>query len=96
MSRFQVDSGAVEGASAAVAGSASVISTEVDAMMRHLLDLQSSWQGAASNSFQGVVAEWRATQEQVRSALESIGQALATTGRTYDAAEADAVRAFSR
>lgn len=96
MSRFQVDSSAVEGASAAVAGSASVISSEVDAMMRHLLDLQSTWQGAASASFQGVVADWRATQEQVRTSLESIGQALASTGRTYEAAEADAVRVFSR
>lgn len=96
MSRFQVDSGAVEGASGAVAASASTISTEVDAMMRHLLDLQSSWQGQASASFQGVVAEWRGTQEQVRASLESIGQALATTGRTYETAEADALRAFSR
>lgn len=96
MSRFQVDSGAVEGASGAVATSASTISAEVDAMMRHLLELQSSWQGQASTSFQGVVTEWRATQEQVRTSLESIGQALATTGRTYETAEADALRAFSR
>ena len=96
MSRFQVDSGAVEGASGAVATSASTIATEVDAMMRHLLDLQGSWQGQASASFQGVVAQWRGTQEQVRASLESIGQALASTGRTYEAAEADALRAFSR
>lgn len=95
MSRFEVDSAQVAQAGAAVQASATQIGTEVDRMMRHLLELQSSWQGQASTSFQHVVGEWRATQERVRSALEEIQAALATVGRQYEDAEAAAVRMFA-
>jgi WXG100 family type VII secretion target len=95
MSRFEVDSAQVGQASAAVQASATQIGTEVDRMMRHLLDLQASWQGQAANSFQHVVAEWRSTQERVRSALEEIQAALAAAGRQYEDAEAAAVRMFA-
>jgi WXG100 family type VII secretion target len=96
MSRFEVDSAQVAQASAAVQGSVGTITGEVDRMMRHLLDLQGSWQGQAASSFQGVVAEWRSTQERVRACLEDINRALAAAGQSYAAAEADAVRMFSR
>ena len=96
MSRFEVDSAQVAQASAAVQGSITTLSGEVDRMMRHLLDLQGSWQGQAAASFQGVVGEWRATQERVRACLEEINRALATAGQTYADAEAGAVRMFSR
>ena len=95
MSRFEVDSAQVSQAGAAVQASATQIGTEVDRMMRHLLDLQSSWQGQASTSFQHVVGEWRGTQERVRSALEEIQAALSTAGRQYEDAEAAAVRMFA-
>ena len=95
MSRFEVDSAQVAQAGSAVQASATQIGTEVDRMMRHLLDLQSSWQGQASQSFQHVVGEWRATQERVRSALEEIQAALATVGRQYEDVEASAVRIFA-
>ena len=96
MSQFQVDSAQVAQASAAVHASAAQIGTEVDRMMRNLLDLQGSWQGQASSSFQHVVSDWRATQERVRAVLEEIQQALATAGRQYAEAEESAVRMFSR
>ena len=96
MSRFEVDSAQVVQASAAVQGSIASIGAEVDRMMRHLLDLQGSWQGQAAVSFQGVVGEWRATQERVRTSLEDINRALAAAGQSYAATEADAVRLFSR
>ena len=96
MSRFEVDSAQVVQASAAVQGSIASIGSEVDRMMRHLLALQGSWQGQAAVSFQGVVGEWRATQERVRTSLEDINRALAAAGQSYAATEADAVRLFSR
>jgi early secretory antigenic target protein ESAT-6 len=96
MSRFEVDSAQVAGASAAIAGSASQIGTEVDRMMRHLLDLQGSWRGQASTSFQGVVEEWRATQERVRAALEEIQRALAAAGQQYAEVEQSTARMFAR
>ena len=80
MSRYEVDSAQVMQASSAVQGSAQQISDEVDVMMRHLIDLQSSWRGQAATSFQSVVADWRATQERVRTSLEEIQRALAVAG----------------
>lgn len=95
MTRFEVDSARVAQAGAAVQASAGEIGAEVDRMMRHLLDLQASWQGQASTSFQHVVAEWRGTQERVRGALEEIQTALATAGRQYEDVEAATVRMFA-
>jgi WXG100 family type VII secretion target len=95
MTRFEVDSAQVSAASVAVQASAQQIGTEVDRMMRHLLDLQSSWRGQAATSFQHVVTDWRGTQERVRTALEEIRAALAVAGRQYEDVEASAVRMFS-
>ena len=94
MSRYQVDSAQVMQASGAVQASAQLIGDEVDVMMRHLLDLQSSWQGQAANSFQSVVADWRATQERVRSSLEEIQRALAVAGRQYAEVESTTAAMF--
>ena len=96
MSRYEVDSAQVASASAAVSTSAAQLSAEVDRMMRHLLDLQSSWKGQAASSFQHVVADWRATQERVRASLEEIQRALATAGQQYAQAEEAAARMFAR
>lgn len=96
MTRFEVDSGHVARASAAVQSSAVAISAEVDGMMRHLVDLQASWRGPAATSFQQVVADWRATQERVRANLDEIRQALAVAGQQYAEAEQAAVRMFAR
>jgi WXG100 family type VII secretion target len=95
MTRFEVDSAQVSAASTAVQSSAEQIGSEVDRMMRHLLELQASWHGQAATSFQHVVTEWRSTQERVRAALEEIQLALAATGRQYEDVEASAVRMFS-
>ena len=95
MSRYEVDSAQVAAASAAVQSSVHEIGSEVDRMMRHLLDLQASWKGSAATSFQHVVTDWRATQERVRTALEEIQRALAVAGRHYEDAENAATRMFA-
>jgi 6 kDa early secretory antigenic target len=94
MSRYQVDSAQVMQAGAAVQTSAQLIGDEVDVMMRHLVELQSSWQGQAANSFQSVIADWRATQERVRSSLEEIQRALAVAGRQYAEVESTTAAMF--
>lgn len=95
MSRFEVDSAQVLQASTAVQSSAQQIATEVDRMMRHLLDLQNCWKGQAATSFQEVVTQWRSTQERVRLALEDVQRALAVAGRNYADAEEAAARMFA-
>lgn len=81
--RYEVDSAQVMQAGAAVQASAGQLRDEVDRMMRHLLELQGAWRGQAATSFQSVITDWQATQEQVRSSLEEIQLALATAGRQY-------------
>lgn len=95
MSRFEVDSGQVAAAGTAVQRSVVAIGTEVDAMTRHLIDLQSSWRGQAASQFQTVVEDWRATQERVRQSLEQISHALNAAAGAYADAEAATVRMFA-
>ena len=96
MSRFEVDSARVAQASAAVNASVGSISGEVDRMMRNLLDLQSSWRGTAASQFQGVVSDWRATQERVRQSLEEISTTLNAAGQQYAEVEQANARMFTR
>ena len=95
MSRFEVDSARVEQASAAVATSSGNVATEVDAMMRHMLDLESCWKGTAATGFQALTQQWRVTQDQVRSTLDQIQRALAQAGRQYADVEAANARMFA-
>ncbi len=96
MSQFQVDSTQVAAAGMAVRASAEQIGTEVERMMRNLIDLQATWQGQAAGSFQQLIGRWRHTQEQVRLSLDEIQAALAAASQGYEEAEASAVRMFGR
>lgn len=96
MSRFEVDSARVAQASAAVTGSVGSINAEVERMMRNLLDLQNSWRGQAATQFQGVIGDWRATQERVRQSLEDISSALNAAGQQYAEVEQANARMFTR
>jgi early secretory antigenic target protein ESAT-6 len=94
--RYEVDSAQVIQAGSAVQMSAQQIREEVDRMMRHLLELQSSWRGQAATSFQSVISDWQATQERVRASLEDIQQALALAGRQYAEVESATAAMFGR
>ncbi|WP_392544347.1 WXG100 family type VII secretion target [Oryzobacter telluris] len=93
--QFQVDTDRI----AAAAGDVARISTEIEGqvavMMARLTGLQDAWTGSASAQFQGVVGQWRGTQQQVRTSLDAIGQVLGAAGAQYAEAEAQAVRLFS-
>jgi WXG100 family type VII secretion target len=96
MTRYQVDSDEVLGASAAVRGSISRIQAEVGAMHGQLVNLQSSWTGPAAAAFQSLASEWRATQQRVEENLGAINQALGVAGQQYAEAEAANARMFAR
>ena len=95
MSRFEVDSARVAQASGAVQTSVASISEEVERMMRNLLDLQGTWKGQASASFQHLITDWRSTQERVRTSLEEINRALASAGQGYQEVEDRNARMFA-
>jgi WXG100 family type VII secretion target len=93
--RFEVDSAQVAQAAGAARMSGAAIHTEVMAMLRHLTELQACWRGGAAASFEGVLAEWRATQAHVEASLEHISVALDGAARQYADAETAATRLFA-
>ena len=66
----------------------------VATMLSRLTGLQDAWTGSAATRFQGVVQEWRGTQQHVRASLDSIGAALGQAGTHYAEAEAANERMF--
>lgn len=95
MTRFEVDSAHVAQAAGAARACGGAIHTEVASMVRHLTELQGTWRGGAAASFEAVLAEWRATQAQVESALDHLTQALDAAARHYSDAELTATRLFA-
>jgi early secretory antigenic target protein ESAT-6 len=96
MTRYQVDSEAVLGTTTAVRGSITRIQGEVSGLLAQLTNLEASWSGQAATAFQGVVAEWRSTQNLVEQSLESINHALSVAGQQYAEIEQSNARLFGR
>ncbi|MFT4235918.1 MAG: WXG100 family type VII secretion target [Microbacterium sp.] len=94
MAVFTVDSDILVSQSAAVHGTSDRITSEVNTMMSQLLQLQSSWTGAASAGFQGVIDQWRAASQTMQESLTSIGQALNVAGTQYAEVESAAAGMF--
>ncbi|GAA4657450.1 WXG100 family type VII secretion target [Arthrobacter cryoconiti] len=95
MAQFNVNSEDLTLKSAAVKGSVDRIRMEVDAMKRNLLDLESTWTGAAATNFQALLQEWHATQIKVEASLESINSALSMAATQYAQAEDANTRMFT-
>ncbi|NHA67934.1 WXG100 family type VII secretion target [Phycicoccus flavus] len=93
--QFQVDTDRIAAASADVARISAEIEGQVGVMLARLTGLQDAWTGTAAAQFQGVVIEWRGTQQQVRESLDRIGQVLGAAGSQYAETEAQAVRMFT-
>ena len=83
MTHFSVDSEQVQAANAAIQSTISRISSEADTLLAQLQNLQSSWTGAAANSFQDLVVRWRATASTVDSQLGELGTALGIAAAQY-------------
>jgi early secretory antigenic target protein ESAT-6 len=96
MTRYQVDSEAVLGATGSVRASISRIQAEVSGLHGQLVNLQGSWSGQAATAFQSVVVEWKATQQRVEENLAAINQALTMAAQQYAEIEASNARLFGR
>jgi WXG100 family type VII secretion target len=96
MTTFQVDSEAVLSATSAVRASIDRIQAEVGGLHGQLTSLQGSWSGQAASAFQGVITDWRATQQRVEESLAAINQALTQAAQQYAEIEASNARLFSR
>lgn len=95
MVRYNVDADAVLTATAAVQSSITRIQGEVNGLHSQLTDLQNSWSGQAADAFQGIIAQWRTTQQRVEESLASINTALTHAGNQYADIEAANSRLFA-
>lgn len=96
MTRYQVDSEAVLGATNAVRTSIGRIQSEVSGLHGQLVSLQDSWSGQAASAFQVVVNDWKSTQQRVEESLDAISRALGQAGQHYAEIEAANTRLFMR
>ena len=94
MTRYTVDSDAVDSAAGAITATVSRLQGEVTALHGQLESLQGVWTGAAAVAFQGVVQQWRTTQTSVEQVLESIDRALRVAGQQYVETELANARLF--
>ena len=95
MTRYQVDSEAVLVTTSAVQATIGRIQGEVASLHGQLVHLQGSWSGPAATAFQGVVTEWKSTEQRVSDVLESIGKALGAAGTQYADIETQNARLFA-
>lgn len=93
-STFSVSTGTLSSGSGTVTSVSADVEASIASMMSVLVALQDEWTGAASVSFQELVADWRTTQQMVKTSLDDIGRALGQAGEAYDAAEAGVRAAF--
>ncbi|MCU1545811.1 MAG: hypothetical protein JWP30_911 [Homoserinimonas sp.] len=96
MTRFQVDSDAVQAAGSAALSSISRIQSEMAALHGQLLSVQSSWTGQAATLFQGVVTDWWTTEQRVEQTLAALVQALGQAARQYAEIEHLNMQRFTR
>ncbi|MFW0107601.1 WXG100 family type VII secretion target [Rothia sp. P7181] len=83
MAQFLVDAEMISQKSATARAQIDSIIAEVNGLTSSLQDLEGSWTGAASLNFQGVLAQWRATQQQVEQSIAHINEALSRAGVNY-------------
>ncbi|MBW4041367.1 MAG: WXG100 family type VII secretion target [Acidobacteria bacterium] len=94
MTRFTVDSDAVDSAAASITDTVSRLQSDVTSLHGQLDALQGVWTGAAAIAFQGVVQQWRTTQTSVEQVLASIDRALRVAGQQYVETELANARLF--
>jgi early secretory antigenic target protein ESAT-6 len=95
MTRYTVDSDAVAAAAAAITGTVARLQGEVGALHGQLEALQGAWSGSAAVAFQGVVQQWRTTQNDVELVLASIDRAVRAAGEQYLQTELANARLFA-
>ncbi|ACS29953.1 WXG100 family type VII secretion target [Micrococcus luteus] len=87
MSIVQIDVEDLRAKSGAVEGSIGRLQAEVSTMEANLRQLQDTWRGQAAANFQGVLTEWRATQQRVEESLAGIRRAMDAAATQYQDAE---------
>lgn len=94
MVQFNVDSAQVAQGALAARRHGDAIRSEVQAMTVLLTQMEGSWRGGAAAAFQSTLAQWRATQQQVETALGSLANALDVAAQQYAEVESTNLQMF--
>lgn len=95
MAQLRVDSDQILAAVGSTQAAIERVRTENAGLTANLVQLQGSWSGTASISFQDLLQRWRAVQLQVEEQIAAINNGLAAAGNTYGATEHDVTRLFT-
>lgn len=94
MAQFTVDSESLIATKSEVAAGSDRLRGEVALIMGRVQQLEGAWQGAASQAFQGLAAEWQALHLQVEEALGNLAHRLELAGTGYQQVEHDVANMF--
>ena len=94
MAQFTVDSDSLLHGKAELAQGSDRLRGDVLFIMGRVQQLESTWQGSASQAFQGIAAEWHSLHLQVEQALENLAQRLELAGVGYQQVEHDVAGMF--
>ncbi|WP_221585861.1 WXG100 family type VII secretion target [Microbacterium sp. G2-8] len=94
MAQFTVDSDMVMSTQAEVTAAAERLRSEVTFLMSKVQHLEASWQGGASQAFQGLAADWQTLHLQVEDALQNLAHRLRAAGSGYQQVEQDVAGMF--
>ncbi|MCI9890014.1 WXG100 family type VII secretion target [Micrococcales bacterium 31B] len=95
MSTFAVNAERVNASAAKCAVTSQEVRASVTSLMADLNDLRNSWSGGAAEAFNGLMAQWKTTQDQVFTNLDAIDQALKNASAAYAEVEMLNTRMFA-
>lgn len=95
MAQIRVDSDILLAAVSSTQAAIERVRAENSSLTANLVNLQNTWTGSASISFQDLVTQWRAVQLQVEEHIGQLNTALAAAGNTYGTTEQDVTRLFA-
>src|SRR5699024_1067082 len=72
MSKYTVDSEAVQAASASIRGITEQLRADVNTLMGQIQNLQSQWTGQAASAFTAAAHDWRTTQARVEESINEL------------------------
>ncbi|WP_166981005.1 WXG100 family type VII secretion target [Paramicrobacterium fandaimingii] len=96
MSKYTVDSEAVQAASASIRGVTEQLRADVNTLMGQIQNLQSQWTGQAASAFTAAAHDWRTTQARVEESINELNMALAQAGTQYADVEMQNAGMFGR
>jgi early secretory antigenic target protein ESAT-6 len=84
---IKVDFGAVSQAAGDIHTQSNQIEQELSDLRSQIANLESIWQGSASENFQHTKSQWLQAAQDLQQTLAAIGAAVSSTGENYQGVE---------